>query len=123
METPPIHVLLALDAQILGGEVGYGTSTPSTPIVSITGHDDDDEDWSPESPALGRDGSATVADEGEDTTRTTVTSSRFWGVSWDRGRKKWKAVYRDANGKFHTIGRYDDEEEAARAREEERERE
>ena len=36
METPPLHVLLALDAQILGGEVGYGTSTPSDPVVSLT---------------------------------------------------------------------------------------
>ena len=80
METPPIHVLLALDAQILGGEMGHATSTPSSPVVSLTGNDDDDEDWSPESPALGRDGPATVADEGEGTTRTT--SSRFWGVSW-----------------------------------------
>ena len=35
METPPLHVLLALDAQILGGEVGYGTSTPSDPVVSL----------------------------------------------------------------------------------------
>ena len=73
METPPIHVLLALDAQILGGEVGYGTSAPSSPVVSLTGHDDDDEDWSPESPALGRDGPATVADEGEGTARTVST--------------------------------------------------
>ena len=38
METPPIHVLLALDAQILGGEVGYGTSTPSTPNVQRRRH-------------------------------------------------------------------------------------
>ena len=109
METPPIHVLLALDAQILGGKVGYGTSTPSSPVVSLTGHDDDgDEDWSP-SPA--REGPATVADEG--TTRTTT--SRFWGVYWHEETKKWRAQYRDADGKKRTIGCFNDEEEAARA--------
>ena len=42
-------------------------------------------------------------------------SSRFWGVSWDRGRKKWQARYNDANGKTRSVGRFDDEEEAARA--------
>ena len=112
METPPLHVLLALDAQILGGEVGYGTSTPSDPVVSLTGHDDDgDEDGSP-SPA--RDGPATVADEVEGTTRTAA-SSRFWGVTWHQENNKWLAQYRDADGKMRCIGHYDDEEEAARA--------
>ena len=114
METPPIHVLLALDAQILGGEVGHATSTPSSPVVSLTGHDDDDdEDWSPESPALGRDGPATVADEGDGTTRTT--SSRFWGVSWSKASKKWQAQYKDADGKTCSLGYFDEEEQAARA--------
>ena len=89
METPPIHVLLALDAQILGGEVGYGTSTPSSPVVSLTGHD------------------------GEGTTRTT--SSRFWGVSWHQQNNKWQAQYQDVDGKTRSLGTFDDEEEAARA--------
>ena len=89
METPPIHVLLALDAQILGGEVGYGTSTPSSPVVSLTGHD------------------------GDSTTRTT--SSRFWGVSWHQQNNKWQAQYQDADGKTRSLGTFDDEEEAARA--------
>ena len=89
METPPIHVLLALDAQILGGEVGYGTSTPSSSPVSLTGHD------------------------GEGTTRTT--SSRFWGVGWHQQTNKWQAQYQDADGKTRSLGTFDDEEEAARA--------
>ena len=89
MEAPPIHVLLALDAQILGGEVGYGTSTPSSPVVSLTGHD------------------------GEGRTRTT--SSRFWGVSWHQQNNKWQAQYQDVDGKTRSLGTFDDEEEAARA--------
>ena len=116
METPPIHVLLALDAQILGGKVGYGTSTPSSPVVSITGHDDDDDDNRSLS------GDATIEYDSGDETATYVgeggartASSRFWGVTWDRGRKKWLARYRDADGKRRRLGRFDDEEEAARA--------
>ena len=34
METPPIHVLLALDAQILGGRADAEISTESTPTVT-----------------------------------------------------------------------------------------
>ena len=42
-------------------------------------------------------------------------ASRFWGVSWHQPTKKWLARYKDANGKQHHIGSFDDEEEAARA--------
>ena len=42
--------------------------------------------------------------------------SRFRGVCWDKSAMKWKAYYRDADGNQHSIGLYDDEEEAARAR-------
>ena len=42
--------------------------------------------------------------------------SRFWGVTWDRRGNKWQAYYTDADGKKHNIGRFDDDEEAARAR-------
>ena len=45
----------------------------------------------------------------------TETTSKFWGVNWDRRDKKWRAQYQDADGKRHTIGYFDDEEEAARA--------
>ena len=44
-------------------------------------------------------------------------SSRFWGVNWDKSRKKWKASYRDADGTQRCIGYFVDDEEAARARE------
>ena len=36
-------------------------------------------------------------------------------MSWDRKCKKWKASYRDADGKLRYLGLIDDEEEAARA--------
>ena len=109
METPPLHVLLALDAQILGGEV-YDNTSPTPSVTAgedistsgTTGHDgDDDEDLSPESPARG--------DEGDGSTLTTT--SRFWGVCWDRTNKRWQAYYKDADGKMRTIGRFDDEVE------------
>ena len=44
-----------------------------------------------------------------------TTSSRFWGVIWNRRSKKWRAQYTDADGKQRTIGYFDDEEEAAHA--------
>ena len=77
---------------------------------------DDDDDRS-------RDGGATAAyDSGVDTAPyedeggARATSSRFWGVSWARKGKKWKAYYKDADGKKRHLGLFDDEEEAARAR-------
>ena len=42
-------------------------------------------------------------------------SSRFWGVTWNREKKKWKAYYQAADGTTRHIGSFDDEEEAARA--------
>ena len=73
---------------------------------------DDDDDRSISSKALGISSSATSFSE--DNARTT--SSRFWGVSWNRKDKKWRAQYRDADGKMRSAGYFDDEEEAARAR-------
>jgi len=60
------------------------------------------------------DGDATVDYEGDGDAGTT--SSRFWGVSWHRQTKKWWAYYQDADGKRRNLGYYDDDEEAARAR-------
>ena len=75
--------------------------------------DNEDDNASPQAPER-RGEPAAVAGEGDGDARTA--SSRFWGVSWDRREKKWKAYYRDADGKNRTIGYYDEEEEAARAR-------
>ncbi len=77
---------------------------------------DDDDDRS-------LDGDSTIAyDSGDETAPylgeggARSASSRFWGVTWDRQKKKWQAQYYDANGKHRHISHYDDEEEAARAR-------
>ena len=36
-------------------------------------------------------------------------------MTWDKVNRRWKAEYRDANGKKRTIGRFDDQESAAHA--------
>jgi hypothetical protein len=59
-------------------------------------------------------GDGTVDYEGDGDAPPT-TSSRFWGVCWDRRSEKWRAQYVDADGKTRHIGHFDDEEEAARA--------
>ena len=105
MELPPPHVLAQLDAIIVGQES----------IVAVNGDLQtvtvDDDDRSVSSEALNISSSATsFSDDGAQT-----TTSRFWGVTWDRARKKWLAHYKDADGKLRHIGRFDDEEEAARA--------
>lgn len=42
------------------------------------------------------------------------TTSKFWGVSWDKKSRRWKAAYRDAN-KQRYIGLFDTQEAAAHA--------
>ena len=76
--------------------------------------DDDDRSLDGDSTIAYDSGDETIDYEGDGSARTA--SSRFWGVSWDREAKKWQAYYYDADGKKHTVGRFDDEEEAARAR-------
>ena len=44
-----------------------------------------------------------------------ATTSKFWGVSWDKSNRRWKAEYSDANGKKRYIGKYDTQEAAAHA--------
>ena len=45
----------------------------------------------------------------------SATTSKFWGVSWDKSNRRWKAHYKDANGKTRTIGYFDTQEAAAHA--------
>ena len=46
---------------------------------------------------------------------STATTSKFWGVSWHKAARRWKAGYRDANGKTRSIGLFDTQEAAAHA--------
>ena len=48
--------------------------------------------------------------------RSELRVSRFVGVAWDEKRRKWKVTLNELDGKDRTIGRYDDEREAAYAR-------
>ena len=45
----------------------------------------------------------------------TATTSKFWGVTWNKRDRRWQARYTDANGKTSFIGLFDTQEEAARA--------
>ena len=45
----------------------------------------------------------------------TATTSKFWGVTWDKRNRRWKANYSDANGKLRHIGLFDTQEHAAHA--------
>ena len=45
----------------------------------------------------------------------TATTSKFWGVTWDKNKRRWKAQYTDANGKQRGIGLFDTQEDAAHA--------
>ena len=73
--------------------------------------DDDDGLWSPRAPERRRSARPTTVADGA----ARATSSRFFGVTWDRRRKKWKAQYNDADGKPRHVGHFNDEEQAARA--------
>ena len=45
----------------------------------------------------------------------SATTSKFWGVSWDKRERRWRAQYKDANGKKRYIGCFDTQEAAAHA--------
>ena len=62
---------------------------------------------------LGIDRSAVVAPDPERV--LTETTSKFWGVSWHKGERRWLARYKDANGKDRSIGYFDTQEAAAHA--------
>ena len=44
-----------------------------------------------------------------------ATTSKYWGVTWNKRARRWKAEYTDANGKKRHIGYFDDQEAAAHA--------
>ena len=45
----------------------------------------------------------------------TETTSKFWGVSWCKRERRWKAQYTDAKSKRRHIGLFDTQEAAAHA--------
>ena len=45
----------------------------------------------------------------------TETTSKFWGVNWHKGRRRWEARYYDATDKRRSIGYFDTQEQAAHA--------
>ena len=45
----------------------------------------------------------------------SATTSKFWGVNWDKQKRRWRAQYTDADGKSRTIGYFDDQESTAHA--------
>jgi hypothetical protein len=45
----------------------------------------------------------------------TEATSKFWGVSWNKGQRRWEAQYSDADGKKRHIGLFDTQEAAAHA--------
>ena len=60
-----------------------------------------------------RDRSAVVA---PDAVRApTATTSKFWGVTWNKRKRRGEAQYADANGKVRSLGYFDTQEDAAHA--------
>ena len=45
----------------------------------------------------------------------TTTTSKFWGVTWNKQKRRWEANYKDANGKKRFLGYFDTQEQAAHA--------
>jgi len=60
-----------------------------------------------------RDRSAVVAPD--PARAASATTSKFWGVTWDMWARRWKAYYKDADGKQRSIGDFDTQEAAAHA--------
>ena len=107
MNLPPPHVLARLDALIVGQSIAANDDVESG-VRSVGVEDDDDRSIS--SAAFGIESSATSFSEDvvpDDAGGARTTSSRFWGVSWNRGSKKWQAHYKDTDGKSRTIGYFD----------------
>ncbi len=45
----------------------------------------------------------------------TATTSKFWGVGWDKSNGRWQGRYTDADGKRRHVGLFDTQEAAAHA--------
>ena len=45
----------------------------------------------------------------------SATTSKYWGVAWVKRERRWRAQYKDANGKKRYIGCFDTQEAAAHA--------
>ena len=45
----------------------------------------------------------------------TETTSKYWGVTWNKRARRWKAEYTDANSKTRYLGLFDTQEAAAHA--------
>ena len=109
MEIPPPHVLAQLDAIIVGqsraANDGGGSDSGGTDEGGSPAPEDDE--------TAPYDHSGDLILEGNGGARTS--SSRFWGVCWDKCRRCWQARYLDANGKRRGVGYFDDQEQAAHA--------
>ena len=40
---------------------------------------------------------------------------KFWGVAWDKRKRRWRASYVDEAGRRRVVGFFDDQEAAAHA--------
>jgi len=40
---------------------------------------------------------------------------KYWGVAWDRRKRRWRASYVDGTGRRRVVGFFDDQEAAAHA--------
>ncbi len=109
MEIPPPHVLAQLDAIIVGqsraANDGGGSDSGGTDEGGSPAPEDDE--------TAPYDHSGDLILEGNGGARTS--SSRFWGVCWDKCRRCWQARYLDANGKRRHVGYFATEEAAAHA--------
>jgi hypothetical protein len=45
----------------------------------------------------------------------SATTSKFWGVTWNKLTRRWQARYSNADGKSRSIGYFDTQEDAAHA--------
>ena len=111
MQTPPAHVLARLDDIIVGQEEAKdGGGAPPRHVLLQNCDDDDDDDA-----AFGIECSATSFSEPveDDSGGARTTTSRFWGVTWNRNKKKWQAQYTDADNATQYLGVFTTQEAAA----------